>query len=325
MPLGSTVNENTFLLKLYRVAHEMPICQFQESTLQLIKQVLPFDSSMWGSASTHSDGLDIHRIHLHQKSPEVLEIYEPLKRHDTAAAAMLGQREATCGFHAESWFAESGPRELFLALKKFGQENFFITSNHNLELQFVEWITLFRADADAHCTPTEINLLSNLAPHVMQAQSFNRMIHLRSMDISNTRKRGAAVADLRGVMYHTDDAFEDIVDSEWGSGKKQKLPVNVLMHFLQCQSNFIGRTLVMSHHTEHNLLFLKVRPRCGIDNLSPREKTVAKLIAKGNTHKEIAQLLNRAPATVRNHIQTIYGKLRINNVAELIEELQNAN
>lgn len=316
------VDHNTLLLQLYRLSHELPVDQFQDSALQLIKQVLPFDSSMWGSATTSTHGIDIHMLHLHQKSPEMLEAYEPLKQHDTAAASMFGQEQATRGFHAESWFAAPQQREFFATLRRFGQENFFITSQHNSNTQFAEWITLFRADADAHCTPEEVAILSQLAPHVMQAQAFNRVTHLTRMNTANPLQRGTAIADLRGVLYHADPVFGALMDVEWEGSRRYKLPAAVLEHFLNGQSHFSGRTLVMSYHTEHNLLFLKVRPRCRADNLSAREHTVAKLVAKGDTYKEIARLLNRAPATVRNHIQAIYEKLNVNHVAGLIEELR---
>jgi DNA-binding CsgD family transcriptional regulator len=45
-------------------------------------------------------------------------------------------------------------------------------------------------------------------------------------------------------------------------------------------------------------------------------------MARGDTHKQIAQMLSRSPATVRNQIRTIYEKLEVGNVAGLIEELR---
>ena len=56
--------------------------------------------------------------------------------------------------------------------------------------------------------------------------------------------------------------------------------------------------------------------------LTSREWTIARLIAKGHSHKEIAQALNRSPATVRNQIQSIYEKLQVGNIAMLVEALR---
>ena len=53
-----------------------------------------------------------------------------------------------------------------------------------------------------------------------------------------------------------------------------------------------------------------------------REWTIARRIAKGESHKEIAQALNRSPATVRNQIQAIYEKLQVGSIAMLIKALR---
>ncbi len=65
-----------------------------------------------------------------------------------------------------------------------------------------------------------------------------------------------------------------------------------------------------------------MRPRCRADNLTVRERTIANLVCKGNTYKEIARTFDRSPATVRNQIQTLYGKLGVDNIAGLIEEMR---
>ncbi|CAN7321694.1 LuxR C-terminal-related transcriptional regulator [Variovorax paradoxus] len=59
--------------------------------------------------------------------------------------------------------------------------------------------------------------------------------------------------------------------------------------------------------------------------MTGREFTNAELIVKGETHKELAQTLNRSPATVRNQIQSIYEKLAVSDIAGLIEELRLAD
>ena len=318
-------DHNELLLQLYRLSHETPIQQFQDAALQLVKQVLPFDSSMWGTATMTEGGIDIHTIHLHEKSPEMLVVYEPLKQYDSAAASLHGLRRATRGFHAASWFTSPQERELHSSLRRFGQENFFITSQYDPDTQFVHWISLFRADSEQHCTEAQQQLLAQLAPHVMQSLALNRVVHLNQLTPVDQAQRGSAIADLRGVLYHADPVFQSMVRTEWDSAATRALPAPVLRHFLQGHTRFLGRTLVMTHHVEHKLLFLKTRVRCLADTLTPREHTIAKLLAQGDTHKEIARLLDRSPATVRNHIQAIYEKLEVSHVAGLIAELQRAN
>jgi DNA-binding CsgD family transcriptional regulator len=52
--------------------------------------------------------------------------------------------------------------------------------------------------------------------------------------------------------------------------------------------------------------------------LTPREREVARLVAEGQTNREIARQLHKSRATVRNQVHAIYGKLRISRRAQLI-------
>jgi len=55
------------------------------------------------------------------------------------------------------------------------------------------------------------------------------------------------------------------------------------------------------------------------DTLSPREKTVLKLIAEGYTNKQIGEMLYISPKTVDNHRTNLMRKLDIHKIHELIK------
>lgn len=55
-----------------------------------------------------------------------------------------------------------------------------------------------------------------------------------------------------------------------------------------------------------------------VSTLSARELEVAKYYAQGHTSREIAESLFISPATVRNHIATVYRKLNVRNKTELV-------
>ena len=315
---------NTLLLRLYRLSQELPIQHFQDAALAQIKRVLPFDSSMWGTATTTPEGIDIHTVHLHEKSPEMLLAYEPVKHQDSAAATVFGKSHVTRTFHAESWFSGPETRELRDFLRRFEHENIFIAADSNPRTNFVHWISLYRADKEAHCTGDERLLLSQLAPHVMQALAFNRVMHLGHLGTADKAlsPHGSAIADVRGVLYHFNPQFKDLAQAEWNGWSGPVLPAELMEALSSGQERFMGRTMVIRRYVEHGLLFLKARPGCLADLLTPREWTIARLIAKGQSHKEIAQALNRSPATVRNQIQSIYEKLQVGNIAMLIEALR---
>ncbi len=54
------------------------------------------------------------------------------------------------------------------------------------------------------------------------------------------------------------------------------------------------------------------------DALTKRELEVVSMIGKGLTNKEIAQTLFISEATVRHHLSSIYGKLRVNDRLNLV-------
>ena len=55
------------------------------------------------------------------------------------------------------------------------------------------------------------------------------------------------------------------------------------------------------------------------DLLTDRETQVLKLVAEGNSNREIADLLHISPRTVGNHRDNIKSKLHINNTADLVK------
>ena len=58
----------------------------------------------------------------------------------------------------------------------------------------------------------------------------------------------------------------------------------------------------------------------GDTQLSPREREVVELLAKGFLYKEIAERLNITTGTVTQHIHKIYEKLHVQNRTEAINK-----
>lgn len=51
--------------------------------------------------------------------------------------------------------------------------------------------------------------------------------------------------------------------------------------------------------------------------LTPREREVLRLVAQGNTTRQVADLLHISPHTVRTHRDNVMGKLELHSIAEL--------
>lgn len=78
----------------------------------------------------------------------------------------------------------------------------------------------------------------------------------------------------------------------------------------------IARKLVTLFVDQHTV---KATPEAAV--LTPREKEVLNLIAKGLLYKEIAEQLGISFHTVRQHIGKIYEKLHVQNKTEAINKV----
>ena len=129
-----------------------------------------------------------------------------------------------------------------------------------------------------------------------------------------------AIAGQRGVLYHADQRFKSLVASAWSRDDPDRLPAKL-------QARLVGdvtgsRTLrhegvILHCSREQDVLVLKARAAEAVDTLSEGEFLVARGLAGGLTHKEVATQLHRSPETIRTQIKAIFNKLDINNVALL--------
>lgn len=309
---------SNLLLTIYRQAQELPVHEFQDRVLDAVKAYLPFDSSMWGTARMTPMGIDIHSLHLHNSSQAMIDAYEKVKHIDVAAMRVTAQPKATIAFNVEADFPgpELAPYREFL--HEFRHENMLISSDINPVTRFAQWVSLYRADEDKLCTPEETELLSCIAPHLMQALAINRLVHLDRMTGDVAREKwSVAIADSRGILYHADKRFRELVQADWPEDDPERLPGTLLDRLMEEDNHVMGQHVVVRRSLERGLLFLKAREREPIDDLTAREFLVARLLVSGLTQKQVAAKLERSPETIRSQVKAIFDKLGINNVAML--------
>jgi len=123
------------------------------------------------------------------------------------------------------------------------------------------------------------------------------------------------------TVYENDDkVFEALKAGATGYLLKKTSPTSIIESVKDLyqggspMSSNIARKLVSNYHgrekAESTLL------------LSPRENEIVELLAKGLLYKEIADHLNIATGTVRQHIHKIYEKLHVQNRTEAINKLK---
>lgn len=303
------------LLFIYRQAQELPVHEFQDEILAATKPHIPFDSSMWGTARMTDDGIDIHSLHLHNTTQAMIQEYQTVKHLDIAAQRVTSQPTATV-----TWDTEEDPTPPLLKafLRKYRHQHIFITSDINPISRFVQWISLYRADKTKRCRAEEAELLASLAPHMMQALAINRLVHLDRLTGEDARERwSVAIADQRGILYHADLRFRELVKVRRWMGTEDRIPEDMLTQLLGGEAQICFGNTVVRRSMERGLLFLKARERTAVDDLTSRELLVASLLVSGLTHKEVALKLDRSPETIRSQMKSIFEKLGVNKLAML--------
>ena len=146
-------------------------------------------------------------------------------------------------------------------------------------------------------------------------------IHLpRLCGIDCVRKLKAIEPDLLVLMltaYEDDDLiFQALKAGANGYLVKQTPPSEILAAIQEVHeggapmSSNIARKVIQSFHS--------AGPNEPTETLSPREREILDLLARGYTNKEIADLLSIAFQTVHTHVRNIYSKLHVRSRTEAV-------
>jgi len=314
------VELSQLLLALYSASRETLSGEFQDKALNLLKSAVSFDSAIWGTGRYSPDGLDWNSVHLHNEPREIISEHEHVKHQDTAALEVSLHRTTTRVFHSPTLLRGRDKSAIRDYVTRFGHQNIIISSEINQNTGYAYWVSLYRADAERQYTEHDRQLAVIICPHLREALRINRVLHmerLRSMQVDGPM----AIVDAKGALYHTEAAFTTLLQNEWPAWNESALPQELWYALTTDGGCYAGKAIVVRCVCVTDMMFLKARRRNAADALSPREQAVARYLARGLSHKEIARVLGTAPQTVRNQTQAIHDKLAVHNAAELIAQL----
>src|SRR5581483_1994091 len=80
---------------------------------------------------------------------------------------------------------------------------------------------------------------------------------------------------------------------------------------------YLGKRIVAYAKTAVDTALIVARERSVVDDLTPRERSVADLCAQGLTYRDIASWLGLAPATARNHLAAVHRRLGVTRNSEV--------
>lgn len=309
------------ILALHRASRERPVEAFQDAAFEEVKALVPFDSAGWMTGGLAAGGTDtvFNTLHLHKQPLKLIEDWRRINDRTVFFQKVFGSPGVT--FHGVV-ARDMGP-ELVAHCGRYGVEHILATAHVDPVTGLNETISLWRADADNAFTEEERRIQQALAPHLVETWRNARILKLTRAGLAaDTSMPRSGAADSRGIVHLIDPGLTRLLRDEWPDWLGPRLPVELVAAIKSGRQRFVGNKIVVAISSLHNQLLLHGREKSVADTLSQSKLAVALHFANGRSHKEIAQLLGLAPATVRNYLASVYLKLGVASKTELANMLR---
>ena len=149
-------------------------------------------------------------------------------------------------------------------------------------------------------------------------------IHLPGMNgiecIKQVRKKNPQIQFMMFTVYeNSDTVFEALEAGATGYLLKNSSPAKIIESLCELYNG--GSPMNAEIAKKLVTRFQKQAAVNNDYNLTPKEKQVLEMMAKGYLYKEIANELNNTVNTIKQHIRNIYEKLHVQNKAEAINKV----
>ena len=303
---------------LYKLAETCPEVEFQHRAFKIIQQKIHFDSASWAESTSTVGPLEILRTCVYKDKSELMQDDHSVPHLNPATFKSIRNSLQTFCTNLDN-HAHSIDPHLLAWGKKYNIQNLLQTNVlHDNEL-FISSIALGRSRSSAEFTESERLNKQSITPHLVESFRLCRRFNTHRCLISRWKiNHGFAMCNHQGLLFDADDAFIEILKTDYPQWKDACLPNELIsairdnLHHKFKQAFYRG-TLI------GDMYLIVGRLLEQLQELSDREFQIAYDYSMGYSYKDIAFNLSIAPATVRNHISNIYGKLNINNKSMLIK------
>ncbi|MDD2706093.1 MAG: LuxR C-terminal-related transcriptional regulator [Acidocella sp.] len=304
------------MLELHRGCRKQPVESFPVWAMALLRKLIPNSAWFWGSGCEIKGEMIPHAFMFDNVPPESMQAWKQYEHLDFCAARLLTQRNVVHNFTHEMLKDTEIYRLLYQSV---GIEQSMGIYAYKPFAGLYDGISLYRSNPETPFSEDERQAMQCVVPHLIEARHINYLEHLSS-GTQRAQQQSLAAADGKGVIHVADDGFSELMRAEWPEWRGPRLP-DPLADKGGASRRYIGRATAVRFVPVLDMFLLKARPRAMVDDLSGREVEIARHFAGGLTNKEIARKANLSPATVRNHLSSIYLKLGVGNKAELANML----
>lgn len=317
----STTGFNDCVLQLYRLAREVDYDDFQSQALKAVQPLIPFDGAMWLLVGFVGDTAYPLYRHVMGRPESFMDYVATIGDQDPLRRRTLERPGITA---AASVQLDPVPEDFRKWLERYNIAHAISTLSEFDKLSQLRLVvSLWRSDALPPFTEAERRRKQSLMPHLIESHRQNRraVIHqalLRAWEAQHS----TALVDGRGVLYHAEQAFIQLLARNWPEWRGAKAPEPLVERLVQRDSWELSTATDLIRCAPLGDLYLLVGTESNVlRELTTRERQVATRFSEGFTYREIADQLSLSPATVRNYIARIYQKLDVGNKTELRDKL----
>lgn len=305
------------LRKIHRLSREAPASTFQEDAFEAMKELIRFDYGYWGGGREPIEAVNVHYQYLHRLPGEEMHAaFEKVKSHPKVIETITGH--VINAGQALAYDVREAGLDFFYA--PYGVDQIVSLYQRDADLGLYHVISLYRS-GEERFTEQERLLFESAVPHLLDAWTESKLLHVSGANRdAGPLPAAAALVDKAGVVHFARPAFIELLRLEWPEWRGPFLP-----EAMRRQDGSFTGDQVAARFIPHNHFFLAVlRNKGPLDQLSARELEVAKRLAQGASHKEIARDLGISPATARNHVASVHAKLGSSKAAQVATLLLSA-
>ena len=318
---------NKSLIGIYERAQHCSLAEFNKSALREMNQVVAFDACALADLQVAATGkVVVQTLYLESTPAERFQDRSAVVGQEALAqnGALTSQDDTLV-----SAFRQRG-RSVVADIAATARDPHLLSYCRKYEtahsLAFVSEKTfgcavptlgLWRANSRNGYTAQQEEDANVFIPHFIQAREINR--RFKSAAVTVPASSAMVLSSLMGQVYFADDETSQLLQTEWREWTPPFLPP-ALMDALKSASAqvFVGKKIAIRAEILNGMLCLKINK---IENrsagLTAAESRVAMLAVRGMQYKEIAKLIDVAPATVRNQLHSVYRKLGVSNKTAL--------
>lgn len=303
------------LLRLYALARQPSVHSFQADAVECLAGALAFDSLLWGIGTRFEGHSHFHGAYAWNMPADAVALLNLTEGQNIVAQRCAAHPGVAHVFDAQAM--QASPETAQLAQYQ-GVRQVCIIATIEAATGLVGFVALGRG----HDTPAfgtlERQWLELLMPHLNTMLNLSRVAQIAQIRGARaTRDSRMAVTDVKGILHVMEPGFDALLQEEWPAWRGPLLPAALIDGAAASGHRYSGKRLTAETDGVADQLLVTLTRKGPADRLTPQERAVALAYAEGLSHKEVAQRLGMAPATVRHHLREVYAKLGVGDKAAL--------